>query len=275
MNEIIWWKQNPRYSIKKQGCTKFNIGGDELLGWSTVKVGGRRFNYNTKWYALQHWDKYARKKLGIRNGSATDTFIDYLNKTATRLEKKGYTCRVWSDEINRMKTQHISLKKSVDIVYWSNKYAPLSKLKKKGYQFHNAVSLWTYYVSKKGGGYKNSTRERIYKRWNPTSFADPSKKAKKVSASQYLGAYFCIWCDYPNGRTQKQVWSDTSGRMWASSTKMWNIQVNTNKSGRGKALSYNAFVKYTQRLGGFPGYSGNPAKNSTLPAAPAIKPATP
>ena len=161
-----------------------------------------------------------------------------------------------------MKTQHINLNKDIHIVYWSNKYQPISKLKKKGYKFHNAVSLWTYYVTTPGGGYKNSTAEKIFKGWNPKSFADPGKLPKKVKASQYAGAYFCIWCDYPYRRTPQQVWEITSNRMWSSSAKMWNAQINTRNSGNGKALKYNQFRDYIRQLGGFPGYSGTSTKAS-------------
>ena len=257
--------------FKEQGCTKFNIGGDELLGWDNVTLSGRTFTFYDKWEALEHWDNYAKNVLGIKNGKAIDTFISYLNSTAKRLEKKGYTCRVWSDEIERVDNQHVKLKKSIHIVYWSNKFAPLSTLKQKGYTFHNAVSLWTYYVTTDGGGYKRSNKEDIYKYWNPKSFADPFKSAKTVPSDQYGGAYFCIWCDYPNKRTQKEVWTATYGRTWSSSTKMWNRQINTKDSGTGKAISYATFEKYTKRLGAFPGYSGSPGKVSYLPKASTVK----
>lgn len=259
--------------FKRQGCTKFNIGGDELLGWSNVTVGGRTFTYYTKWKALEHWEKYARNVLDIKNGSAPDTFINYLNKTANRLEKKGYTCRVWSDEINRESNQHISLNKDIHIVYWSNKYAPLSKLKKKGYKFHNAVSLWTYYVTTPGGGYKYSNTKDIYKSWNPKNFADPFKSKKTVSSSQYEGAYFCIWCDYAYRYTTSEIWSNVSSRMWSSSTIMWNTQVRSKYSGNKTALSYSRFTDYRKRLAYFPGYSKDPLKGSTLPTASSFKPA--
>lgn len=258
--------------FRDQGCTKFNIGGDELLGWSTVTLSGKTFNFYNKWDALQHWDNYAKSVLDIKKGKAIDTFISYLNTTAKRLEKKGYTCRVWNDEIERVSSQRIDLKKSIHIVYWSNKFEPLSTLKRKGYTIHNALSLWTYYVTTDGGGYKRSNKEDIYKHWNPKSFADPFKKTKTVPSDQYGGAYFCIWCDYPDRKTQKEVWSLTSGRTWSSSAKMWNREINTSDSGRGKALSYTTFEKYTQRLGSFPGYSGDPAKWSYLPKASPVKP---
>lgn len=259
--------------FKRQGCTKFHIGGDELLGWEEITLRGKTFNFYNKWNALQHWERYARNVLDIKNGSAADTFVSYLNTTAKRLEKKGYTCRVWSDEIDRVDNQHVKLKKSIHIVYWSNKYDPISQLKKRGYQFHNAVSLWTYYVTTDGGGYKRSNKEDIYRYWNPKSFADPFKKAKTVPADQYAGAYFCIWCDYPNRKTQQEVWSLTKGRTWSSAAKMWNRRINTKESGTGKALTYSSFENYTLRLGTFPGYSGNPSKSSTLPKASVIKPA--
>lgn len=258
--------------FKRQGCTKFNIGGDELLGWSNVTVGGRTFTYYTKWKALQHWDSYAKNVLDIKNGNATDTFISYMNSTAKRLEKKGYTCRVWSDEINRESNQHVSLKKSIHIVYWSNKYAPLSKLKKKGYKFHNAVSLWTYYVTTPGGGYKRSNKEDIYKYWNPKNFADPFKSSKTVPASQYAGAYFCVWCDYAYRYTTSEIWTNISGRMWSSSTIMWNTQVRTKYSGNKTALSYSRFTDYRKKLAYFPGFTGDPLKASSLPEASTFKP---
>lgn len=257
--------------FRDQGCTKFNIGGDELLGWDNVTLAGKTFTYYTKWDALQHWDKYAKNVLDIKNGKAIDTFIRYLNTTASRLEKKGYTCRVWNDEINRVDEQHISLKKSIHIVYWSNKYAPLSTLKKKGYTFHNALSPWTYYVTTDGGGYKRSNKEDIYKYWNPKSFADPFKDAKTVPSDQYAGAYFCIWCDYPFCKTQKEVWSLTWGRTWSSSAKMWNRQINKTSSGNGQAIKFSTFEKYYTRLGAFPGYSGSPSEGSTLPKASSIE----
>ena len=260
--------------FKKQGCTKFNIGGDELLGWSDVTLNGRTFTFYDKWEALQHWDDYAKNVLKVKNGRAVDTFISYLNTTASRLEKMGYTCRVWSDEIERVDYQHVNLKKSIHVVYWSNKFAPLSTLKKKGYTLHNAVSLWTYYVTTDGGGYKRSNKNDIYKSWNPKSFADPFKSAKTVPADQYGGAYFCVWCDYPDRKTQKEVWTETLGRTWSSSAKMWNRKINTKSSGTNKALGYTSFEKYAKRLGAFPGYSGDPLKGSTLPKSAKIKKAT-
>jgi len=257
--------------FKKQGCAKFNLGGDELLGWNKISLGGKTFDDRTKWNALQHWDNYARKVLKIKNGAAIDTFISYLNTTAKRLEKKGYVCRVWNDEIQRVSSQHIPLEKSIHIVYWSNKFAPLSTLREKGYTFHNALSLWTYYVTTEGGGYKRSNKKDIYNLWNPKSFSDPFKAASKVPASQYAGAYFCIWCDYPYKQTEKEVWNLTLGRTWSSSAKMWNTQICKSGSGTGKPLSYADFEKYTKRLGAFPGFSGSPSKASTLPKASAVK----
>lgn len=257
--------------FKEQGCTKFNIGGDELFGWSNETLSGRTFTFYDKWEALQHWDNYAKKVLDVKNGKAIDTFISYLNTTARRLEKMGYTCRVWSDEIERVDNQHVKLKKSIHIVYWTNKFAPLSTLTKQGYTLHNALSLWTYYVTTSGGGYKRSNKTDIYQYWNPKSFANPFKSAKTVPTEQYGGAYFCIWCDYPNFNTQKEVWTVTYGRTWSSSTKMWNRQISTKYSGIGKALGYDSFEKYTKRLGSFPGYSGTPSKASKLPTASPIK----
>lgn len=237
-----------------QGCTKFNIGGDELLGWSEITVGGKTFNFNTKWNALEHWEKYAKKHLKIKNGSSSDTFINYLNTLSTRLEKKNYSVRVWNDEINRNKDQHISLKKSIQILYWSNDFASIDTLKKKGHSFYNAISTWCYYVVRKDSQgndlmdttYINVTGKSIYKKWNPKSFASPSGKKKTVPSKQYAGAYFCIWGDMPEYKSASKIRKETRSRMWANSVKMWNPNVNTKKSGNKKALSYSEFVKFTK-----------------------------
>lgn len=236
--------------FKKQGCSKFNIGGDELHGWYDVTVGGRTFTHGTKWKALQHWESYARHTLKISKGSPADTYIDYMNKTATRLEKKGYTCRMWNDEMYRCGSRHIKIKKSIKIVFWTDNYAPLSKFKSKGYDLYNAVSTWTYYVTTPPSvhTYKYVYARPIYERWNPKSFAEPGYKAKTISDAHYQGAYFCIWCDYASAKTQSQVYSDAGMKMWASGAKMWNRQVHSKYSGIGKTLSYNTFKKYVKRF---------------------------
>lgn len=257
--------------FKNQGCTKFNIGGDELLGWDTFYLGGRYFGQNDKWNALQHWDNYAKKTLKIKNGNAMDTFVSYMNSTATRLEQMGYKCRMWNDEVYR-KTQHVKLKRSIDIVFWSNNYTPLSKLEKKNFSFYNALSLWTYYVTKPC--YSHVVGEKIYKSWKPKNFASPGSSYHDVDSNQYLGAYFCIWCDYATINTTSDVWNDLNRRMWSSSVKMWNTQVNTSKSGRGKALSYESYKAYCKIIGTFPGYSGSCTKSSKLPSATSVKKAS-
>lgn len=238
----------------KQGCRKFNIGGDELLGWSKVTVGGKTFDFNTKWNALEHWENYAKKTLKIKNGSASDAFIHYLNTTAKRLERKKYSVRVWSDEINRNKNQHIALKKSIRIIYWSNDFASIDTLRKKGHSFYNAISDWCYYVVRKDElgidfmktTYKHVNGKSIYNQWNPKSFSSPGKKSKTIPSGSYAGAYFCIWSDMPSYKSALKIKTEIRSRMWASSVKMWNTSVNTTKSGNKKALSYSDFIRFTQ-----------------------------
>lgn len=156
----------------------------------------------------------------ITNGSAADTYIDYMNKTAKRLEKKGYTCRMWNDEIYRTNRQHIGIKRSINIVFWTDKYAPFKKYKNKGYGLYNAVSRWTYYVTIPS--YKYVYSEPIYNRWKPKNFAAPGEKKKTCKSGKFKGAYFCIWCDYPSAKTQSEVWGSVDMRMWSNSIKMWN-----------------------------------------------------
>ena len=49
------------YFFARHGSTKFNIGGDELFGWTGTTVGGVSYSYANLWGALDHWQSYARE----------------------------------------------------------------------------------------------------------------------------------------------------------------------------------------------------------------------
>ena len=258
----------------KLGCTKFDIGSDELLGWYSFELGDKSFTYNNRWSALEHWKKYARNTLGIKNGSAADVLIDYINKLSVRLEAKGYTCRVFNDEIDLNKNQHVELRESVEVTYWFDADHDAGHYADKGHVMHNFMESWCFYVLRKQNGkdimkgkYKTVTARNIFENWNPRSFARKAGKNMTVPADKFGGGYFAIWCDHPDYKNMAAVWKETELRTWANSSRMWNAEVNSAESGIRSAVSYADMKTFARSMNAFPGFSGDCEKGSVLPAA--------
>ena len=253
--------------FSSMGSTDFCIGGDELLGWDAATVSGKSYTYLEKWNAMDHWAKYARGECGVKNGTANDAFICYLNDTAKMLEKYGMKSRVWNDEIYVNDSQNVPLDSGIGIINWTNNYAPVSMHEKNGNKLYNANTGWCYYVIRhavSGGDIMDSTRKRcnaknIYENWDPKDFANPDKSGLDVADKNYGGGYFCIWSDTPDYKTPEQVWNETEMRMWANSTRLWE--------GEADGGNYSAFETASKSLGSFPGFAGNCNEKTVLPKA--------
>lgn len=242
--------------FRSLGCSRFDVCGDEIMGWSNFMLGENQVSYKDRWLFLEHWKKYARKELGIRKGSASDTFISYINDVTGRLEEMGYTCRVFNDEIDINKDQHVELNESVDIVCWDMAANNAEHFAEKGHTVHNGVMQWTYYVIRKIGGkdimkgrYKTVNARNIYENWDPRSFSPAAGADRKVDEGHFGGGYFFIWCDAPEYKSAKTVMEETDLRMWANSCRMWNPEVNSGKSGIRAAMNYKQFKAFADRMG--------------------------
>lgn len=260
--------------FRKLGCDKIDIGSDELLGWYTFDLGGKRFTYDNRWSALDHWKKYARNILGIEKGSSSDVFISYINSLADRLEKKGYTCRVFNDEIDINSNQHVELKDSVEITYWYDADNTAGHFAEKGHVLHNFMESWCFYVLRKDKGkdimkgkYKTVNARNIFENWNPRSFARKAGKKMTVPEENLGGGYFAIWCDHPNYKSAATVWSETEWKTWANASRMWNAEVNSGRSGIRIRVSYDDMKDFADGYNGFPGYAGDPEAEAVLPEA--------
>lgn len=258
------------------GCTKFDIGGDEIIGWYNFNLGGESMSYSNRWNFLDHWAKYAKEELGIKKGSSSDAFISYLNSTAERLEAKDFTVRVFNDDIDINDDQHVKLKDSIEIAYWNGHDNSGEHFAKQGHTVYHCISLWCYYVLRtdRGGDIMNNkywsvNAENIYKNWDPASFASSASKYRPVPEGSQGGGYFCIWCDFPDYKNYKEIWKETELKTWSNSSKLWNSKVNSKKSGIAAAPSYEEMKEFALGLESFPGYSGKPTKLKDLPEAPA------
>ena len=250
--------------FREHGCDRINICGDELLGWYNFTLGGKEFGYSNRWEALEHWDEYAKQILKIKNGSASDTFVSYLNTVATRLEELGYRVRVFNDEINLNKNQHVKLNSSVELNYWTGLPAAPKTYAKEGHYMYNDVSHWNFYVVKNRDGkdimnvdFSSVNPKNIYNNWNPRSLSSKKDKVKTIPDEQFGGGYFHIWCDHPNYKTAQKIWDETNKLTWTNSCKMWNPEITD-------LLKYNRFKGFIEAMGSFPGYTGNASEAAKL-----------
>ncbi len=258
--------------FRELGCDKMDIGSDELLGWYTFELGGTLFDYDNRWKALDHWTRFARKKLGIDKGSSSDVLITYINDLAERLEKKGYTCRVFNDEIDLNPDQHVELKESIEITYWFDEDNTAGHYAKKGHVMHNFMESWCFYVLRKNKGrdimtnkYKTVNARNIFENWDPRSFARKAGKKMTVPDDKLGGGYFAIWCDSPGYKDAATVWEETELRTWANASRMWNAEVNSDRSGINDKASYKDMKKFAKKFGEFPGYTGDPETPVSMP----------
>lgn len=256
--------------FKDLGCTKFDIGGDELLGWGTAVTTSV-----SKWKQLDHWKNYAINRTGNSKSVAYDAFLLYMNDLYDLVTDLGYTSvRMWNDDALRSGdtgwTGVVNLNTNIDIWYWtaeanSNKNNVWTYLGQ-DYQAYNILCDYNYYVM--NDDYYSSSREsftqsyadQIYNEWNPFVF-DPASTTlgtgKNTAAGNVnvLGGAFGIWCDNPSLKTEAAVMTDLLPLIRANGAKCWAYNCN-------KSMNYTAFTNWYKAVGNAP---------SNLPAAPDVQ----
>lgn len=255
----------------KYGCTKFNIGGDEVV-----------VNDND-------WANYAKQ-----NGGSTqyDAFIIYMNSLAELLRKKGYTARAFNDYFDSSSTR-ITLSDNIEMVCWSTPSSDYG-----GRKLYNAMGSYTYYALRNNPTYGDARSEtnrqwnfhhasaqRIFSGcggncgfsdcassggWNPSKMWNYNSKTQRtVTGDRLGGGYFLIWGDWAGWDTEANMWNRADSynliaRMWAAIAKMWRFDGDS-------LMSYSAFTSSIQKSYYFPGYNGCTSPCTTiLPAAKKI-----
>lgn len=206
------------------GCTDFDIGGDELLGF-----GENIDDSYSKWQSLEHWEALARKKTDNENAVAYDAFLLYMNETAALMRSLGYTSvRMWNDDVLRSGDTDwkrvVELDKNIDIEFWmpyanggkNDAFTYLSE----GYKLYNLLNYYTYYIL--GTGMKNSvTSDRILSEWNAYVFDTPTKQIR-VSPHEYKisGGGLCLWCDKPSAENPDEILEHITPYLYAAGAAM-------------------------------------------------------
>ena len=215
----------------KLGCTKMNIGCDEIRG---------TLNYST--------------------------FVSYVNEVCAMLKNRGYSVRAFNDYLYG--SSSVALDRDLEICWWQeSSNAGVAQYISDGRKVYNCSNNYCYYVlryNSSGGdarspdnywwGFHHSTEDRIYNEWNPSRTYEYN--AGGSGTSSISGGYFLIWGDWAGWNTESQVWNGTDSnrtynlidRMWSNSVKMWNWDINN-------TLSYSDYSSYVGTVRHYPGYT--------------------
>lgn len=256
--------------FRELGCTKFDIGGDELLGWGSAVVPTTTAS---RWQQLDHWKEYAIERSGSSDAVAYDGFMYYMNDLYDLVSCLGYTSvRMWNDDALRSADtgwkQVVTLNKKIEILYWTpsanNSNNNVWTYLNAGYKVHNYLNEYNYYVLG-SGGYPKTNQKAIYEGWNPYVF-DPDSSAAggrnvTVGNTNVKGSAFCIWCDNPAAETESSVWANTLPMLRASGAKAWDADMQD-------TVSYATFTSNLDKIGNVP--SGNLANVGDVYTAPDV-----
>ena len=239
--------------FRELGCTAFDIGGDELLGW-----GASLSSSVSKWKQLDHWKKAAQDRSGNSKAVAYDAFMYYMNDLYELVSGLGYTSvRMWNDDALRSAdtgwSKVVTLNENIEILYWTpdansstnNVWTYLNA----GYKVYNYLNEYNYYVLGKATPYSKANQESIYTSWNPYVFdpdsSVPGGKNTAIGNANVKGSAFCIWCDNPSAQEESTVMSNILPMLRAHGAKSWDAQAE-------KTVAYSTFKSNIDKLGNAP-----------------------
>ncbi|MGM9596407.1 MAG: family 20 glycosylhydrolase [Eubacteriales bacterium] len=240
--------------FRELGCTAFDIGGDELLGFGT---GTSLSSSVSKWKQLDHWKESAKKRSGNSNAVAYDAFMYYMNDLYELVSGLGYTSvRMWNDDALRSADTGwngvVTLNKNIEILYWTPKANSSNNnvwtYLNANHKVYNYLNIYNYYVLG-AGAYDKANQESIYTSWNPYVFdpdsSVPGGKNTAIGNSNVKGSAFCIWCDNPTAQEEASVMSNVLPMLRAHGAKSWDAQAE-------QTVAYSTFKSNIEKLGDAP-----------------------
>ena len=227
--EAVAFARNPSAEYGKffysLGCRKFDIGGDELLGF-----GETIDSTLSKWQNLDHWDAHAKKRTGNENAVAYDAFILYMNDIAALMRSIGYEkILMWNDDVYRNFDTGwkgvTELDRSIDVQYWSVKSNGgknnVRTYLDRGHKVYNFISPYVYYVVGFGGAKYGTTPEILERDWS-AYFFDPENPENNLTApdERVLGGGYCLWSDSPASENEDELLENLKPYIYACGKKM-------------------------------------------------------
>ena len=245
--------------FKELGCTKFDIGGDELLGW------GASLASVSKWKQLDHWKTYAQQRSGNNSEAvAYDAFMYYMNDIYDLVKGYGYTSiRMWNDDALRSAdtgwSKVVTLNPGMEIQYWTPAANNIWTYLNAGYKAYNFLNDYNYYVlgqAHDGTGYAGITPQRIYENWAPNIFIPYGGTGSNttIGNANVKGSAFCVWCDKPSTESAATVKAGILPCLRVNGAKAWDADLNS-------TVSYSRAQQLLKLIGDAP---------TNLPVAPEI-----
>lgn len=275
------------------GCSKFNIGGDEIAGAS--------------------WS-WASSSYTKNNGGSNvkDAYVIYINQLAAMLQRNAYgsdshsyRVRAWNDALfgtgfymsdwtHFTNSATVAVNKDIDVLFWTALSAHTSPntLADQGRTVYNCVNWYTYYVFRNnpndrtsgdarddgnrqwtfnhgraqfvysgcGGGCTYGSGCQHKGGWYPGDFngctSDCYVSSQYRTDNQLGGGYFLIWGDWAGWDTEENIWTRTDN--YGLIDRMWAVGAKMWKwdmDSKKDPLNYNSFKALTS--GGmrfFPGF---------------------
>ena len=249
------------------GCTRFDIGGDGMLGLGDAVVPSTDTN---RWEQLDHWKSYAQNRAkaeGNENWSkavAYDAFLYYMNDLYELLTDKslGYTrVRMCNEQVIRTEDTNwqgvVQLNNKIELWYRDGLSNNVWTYIKNGYKVVNLLDAYNCYAltddymsDPRCGDFQKAYADQIYNEWNPFVFsADSTELGNSVNADfgnpSVLGAAFAIRCDQPTLRTENKLMEEVLPLIRANGTKSWSYNAN-------RTLSYKDYTARWSKLGACP-----------------------
>lgn len=243
--------------FRGQGCTKFDIGGDELLGWGSAIV-----STTTKWQQLDHWKEYAQNRAkaeGLTNYAdavAYDGFMYYMNDMYDLVSDLGYTSvRMWNDDAYRTSDtgwkKVVELNADMDILFWTTGTSIWAYGEHDMYNYlgdYNYCALTTDWYSDSRSSFTKAYADDIYNEWNPYVFTPDTENVyqmKQVGNGTVKGSAFLVWCDYPTLRTEAQIREDILPLVKSHAAKAWDALIH-------ETVDYTSFAASMAAVGDAP-----------------------
>ena len=270
--------------FKELGCTKFDMGGDELLG-STFTVDGTKYY---RWQdGMDHWKAYAIEQTGNENATAYDAFMLYMNNLAEMLWDMGYeSVRMWNDDAYRTydtgydpDNAAVKLDPRIEISFWkknvNNAQNTVQTYLSRGHNVYNYYNDFNYYVVMPNGVYPYNNYDQILNYWNPYVFECTgtsgagnvlavAQQATGSEQNQVKGTAYCIWCDCPDFKTEAEVMADIRNSLRANGMKSWDSDA------QNTMCSSAQFPYWTMQIGLCPGGNDTAYIAYSLPSVPTV-----
>ncbi len=168
---------------------EWNLGADEFVDFAD----------HSEVAALS---EYARSSIGS-DANASDALTEFVNEAAARLERHGYSARVWSDGM--LKGNVVSLNPDITVAYWTTRPADVASIDDfsgNGNPLLNVNDEYLYFVLGERVGYVYPTGEAILSDWNADVFAGGQLASGQAEVT---GGMFAVWSDIPEALNDTEL----------------------------------------------------------------------